>query len=146
MSKDIQLDFLICGSCGFSEDNHFFRHIFKPLYHLELKGSTLKFNVQEWPEIEEEGKCTHPLCGKSKYLHGALFKHEFKSDNKKVYRTVNSGIPPQLACGECGESYQDHNEDEKNTHRFLFYEKAKNKGENDIIKYSGEYPYTVNRT
>lgn len=146
-------EIMICRSCGHPEAQHNFRHcgVFDRSIIVSYEDDipTLTIDLSQWPaEIHGTLKCMYPQCGKEKYLHGGLFRHEFVSSGEPPrYRIAHIAIPSKLKCSKCEKTYGEHKYHTDKTgfsdHKFLFRTVYKNKESSDVVKFSGNNTYEI---
>lgn len=76
----MQKELSVC-SCGFTEDNHMFRHDFKHVLKVQLNknetGLVFELDIKEFP-VKSIKKCGFPGCSGNKALHVRNTSHNFQ--------------------------------------------------------------------
>jgi hypothetical protein len=96
MSNEIR----ICH-CGYTENNHNFRHEFKHVETVIFDGEKFVINADSFPVVEE-AKCSVEQCGKKKNLHGkfGIILHDY-TEGKFTSRNINFAVPENTQCVLC---------------------------------------------
>jgi hypothetical protein len=97
----------ICFDCGFPEDNHNFRHIYKPTT-LNYCNSLIILN-EENLKFQNKTVCSIEQCNMNKYLHGGLSNHSFVPKEIKTLN-IKYSIPENMKCKICNNFLLEHEE------------------------------------
>lgn len=137
--------------CGYSSDQHNFRHLFQHTYTIATHNVDyisevptecrkdavlLELNTNDWPEKKKDDtKCTYPQCTAGKLLHGSIIKsHEFVSDpTKPSYRDISVFLPNNVRCLTCTITPEKHLGMD---HNFVILLNVLNKKDDDVVNFS----------
>jgi hypothetical protein len=131
--------YITCASCGYPENNHNFRHIFKKSI-LEQVYNIFYTDCNQYP-FQEKEICGQDQCSGKKFIHGSIIQHEYIPKIIK-YRNIKIYIPDNAECchsdckdSEANRTVENHvpNPFKPPTHKFTVNLFLKNKQENDII-------------
>lgn len=120
--------------CGFSNENHKFRHKFEGFtIYKNNDENCYELNAEDFKNYQDI-ICQIPNCRYSKNIHGTdIVNHDFKP-KKNNYRKINFAVPETTICNkkDCNISLINHGDDL--THLFCLKLRILNKNENDIVK------------
>jgi hypothetical protein len=92
------MSFYICF-CGYTSDNHNFRHEYRDTVLITKKEYRYVMNVTQYPEYTLE-KCGVEQCAKPKALHGSIINHEYVP-TKMTNRKINLAVKNNMTCCVC---------------------------------------------
>ncbi len=145
------MPFYICKTCGNSEINHNFRHLFEGTILVkdkEIKTENMfTLNATDFPLVTQS-YCAISNCGKPKNFHNVevpeimrtendlvdarKIKHDFL-EHKVSYRNIQFAVPLDTNCRHfsCYKSLENHFDEEN--HIFTTHVEIENLQENDKI-------------
>jgi len=121
--------------CGFTEDNHEFRHRFEESATINIHDEKIvEFDCNEFETLEKTSQnCKYPQCNASKSLHGSIItKHEFISDDPEYYRNIYIELPGYIKCSSCNNPIHNH----MYRHHISIKKKANNYKNTDIVRFT----------